>query len=306
MRWIWVVAGALGALALATVVALRSPGTELWLEDLPVIGSVFGWLGELIGSPRDESVELRYRADHPEQLAHVQLPDAEVRGDTLVVTARDGRYAYELRDRLARRPAPMPAYIVVYQSDELTALQRALRRDDQAKKLGIAVELDHVGYHLQVATDGLYVNPDWAEQHHCDTGDRIVGTGVYCLPTGAERLTAYVKGDPGLFTDPHPIELPPQRTFLPDDDVRNERFYEVVLPAISLEVTAALPRGDSLEVTARLPALAPDVELAVQIGGKLYVATPRPGGLAIATGGVLADDLATSYALAAAGLHELR
>jgi len=59
-------------------------------------------------------------------------------------------------------------------------------------------------------------------------------------------------------------------------------------------------------VTARLPSLAPDVELAAQVGGKLYLATPRPGGLAIATGAELAAELATSYALAAAGLHELR
>jgi hypothetical protein len=44
----------------------------------------------------------------------------------------------------------------------------------------------------------------------------------------------------------------------------------------------------------------------VQIAGKLYVATHDGDRLTIATGAVLADDLATSYALAAAGLHELR
>jgi hypothetical protein len=283
----------LGAVALAILIAVRIPRSADYLEDVPVIG----WLVDLIGSHADrEPIKFRYRVDHPEQLAQLHLPNTVLRGDTLFVS---GGPVTVQQPRLF-------AYKVVYQSDELTALQRALRKDDQATKLGISIQLDHVGYHLQIASDGMYVNPDWAEAHHCDTRDRIVGTGVYCIISAAERLKAYVKGDPGLFTDPHPLDLPPSRTFVPGDGVANERFYEVELPAMPLDVTGAVARGDTFGVTAQLPAFAPDDEIAVQISGKLYVATQQPGGLDIATGADLARELSTSYALAAAGLHELR
>lgn len=283
----------LGAAALAILIAVRIPRSADYLEDVPVIG----WLVDVIGTHADrEPVEFRYRVDHPEQLAQLHLPNTVLHGDTLVVTGWPVT---------GERPQ-LFAYKVVYQSDELTALQRALRRDDQAKKLGISIELDRVGYHLQIASDGMYVNPDWAEAHQCNTRDRIVGTGVYCIVGAADRLKAYVKGDPGLFTDAHPLDLPPGRTFVPADDVTNEQFYEVELPALPLDATAAVARGETLDVTAQLPAFAPDDEVAVRFAGKLYVATPRAGGLVIPMGDGLARELSTSYALAAAGLHELR
>lgn len=289
--------------ALALVVAVRIPRSAEFLDDVPGVG----WLVELIGATHEDSgpVELRFRADHPDELAHVHLPNTEIRGDTLVVLAHDDLDAYEWRDRLAVRPGPLYAYSVVYQSDELTALQRALRKDPQATKLGISVELDHVGYHLQITGDGMYVNPEWAEAHHCDTRDRIVGTGVYCIVTAADRLSAYVRGDPGLFTDAHPIELPSGRTFLPDDVARGERFYEVALPALTLAPTRVEDHGDSLALTVALPDFPSDAELVVQISGKLYPATPHPGGVTVATGAGVSDELATAYALASAGLHEL-
>jgi len=295
------------AVVLALVVAVRIPRSAEVLEDVPGLG----WLVELIGANHEGELgpeEIRYRADHPEQLARVHLPNTEVHGDMLVIHAHDALDAMSQRDHLtAGPPGPFYAYVVVYQSDELTALQRALRKDDQAKKLGISVELDHVGYHLQIPGDGMYVNPDWAEQHHCDTRDRIVGTGVYCIVPAAARLSAYLDGDPGLFTDPHPLDVPAGRTFLPDDVSRNERFYEVQMPAMQLQPSDLRPREDGLDVIAAVPAAATasDVELVVQISGKLYLATPIPGGLHIATGPVLADELATYHALAAAGLHEL-
>jgi hypothetical protein len=282
-----------GALALAILIAVRIPRSADYLEDLPGIG----WVVELIGANHEQSApaEFRYRVDHPEQLAQLHLPDTVLHGNTLIVSGWP----------LTIDRPHLFAYKVVYQSDELTALSRALRKDDQAKKLGISIELDRVGYHLQIPSDGMYVNPDWAEAHHCDARDRLVGTGVFCIVTAAERLKAYVKGDPGLFTDPHPLDLPPGRTFLPDDDTKNERFYEVELPAMPLDVTTAAARGDTLDVTAQLAAFAPDVELVVLIAGKLYVAEPHAGGLEIPTGADLARELSTSYALAAAGIHAL-
>lgn len=301
--------GIVVALALALVVAIRIPRSAEFLEDIPGVG----WLVELIGAAHaDTPVELHYRADHPEQLARVHLPNAELRGDTLVVTAHDDLDAALQREHLAAAapPGPFSAYIVVYQSDELTALSRALRSDDQARKLGISVELDHVGYHLQITTDGMYVNPEWAEQHHCSTRDRIVGTGVYCYVPAAERLRAYMHGDPGLFTDPHVLPFPDGRTFLPDDDDTSERFYELELPMFPVDFTAVSRDGDALEATLAAPlpdrATASDAELMIKLGRRLYVATRTPGGLRIATGAELADELATRFALAAAGLHELR
>lgn len=297
------------AVAVALLVAIRVPQTAELLEDVPGIS----WLVELIGAADEHAspVELRFRADHPEQLASIHLPNATVRGDLLLITAHDDLDATVEREHLAAgRPGPFSAYVVVYQSDELTAISRALHGDDQAQKLGISVELDHVGYHIHTKDGGMYVNPDWAEQHHCGTRDRIVGTGVYCYVTAAERLRAYMQGDPGLFTDPHTFPFPGDRTFLPDDDDTSERFYEVELPMFPVDLTAVSVDGDALDATLAAPlperATAPDAEVMIKIGRKLYVATRTPGGLRIATGAVLADELATSYALAAAGLHELR
>jgi hypothetical protein len=282
------------AIAIALVVAIRIPRSAEMLEDVPGIG----WLVDLIGAAHEDSgpLEFRYRLDHPERLANVFVPGSKRQGDTLIV--------YD-RPLTLGRPK-LFAYSVVYQSDELTALSRALRKDDQAKKLGITVELDHIGYHLQIPSDGMYVNPDWAEAHHCDTSHRIVGTGVYCVVRPAERLSAYVKGDPGLFTDAHPLDVPQGRTFLPADAATSDRFYEVALPALALEPTRAVAGADSLDLTVDLPAFPSDAELVLQIGGTLYPATPHAGGLTVDCGGGLAADLERSYALAAAGLHELR
>jgi hypothetical protein len=293
------------ALALALVVAARIPKSEQVLEDLPAIG----WVVDLIGVSHDDletPEELHYRADHPDALANLRLPHTEVRGDTLVVFAHDAFDAEQWRDRLAVHPAPLSAYSVVYVSDELTALRRSLGSDEQAKKLGIAVEYDSVGYHLQIAHGGMYVNADWAEAHHCDTRDRIVGTGVYCTVSPADRLAAYIKGDPGLFIDAHPLDIPKCRTFVPDNTATNERFYEVALPALTLVPTHVVAGAEALDLTVDLPAFPSDAELVVQLAGQLYPATLRPGGLSVACRGSMAFDFETAYALAAAGLHEIK
>jgi hypothetical protein len=206
--------------------------------------------------------------------------------------------------------------VVVYQSDELERIRKAIRTDDQAKHLGLTLELDHVGYHLHARDEFMYVNQAWADAHHC-TGQRIEGTGVGCLVTGHERLAAYVRGDAGLFTDPHPDALaaPTGRSFYIEDDGDAYELESTATTIAPSQLTDVQVAGDALDlalspdVTSAIAAraTAPDVELVAELepGALLPVTLASAGHIAI-TVGANAQREADLLALASLGLHPVR
>lgn len=205
-------------LVLALFVAARIPKTAAYLEDVPVLGDLVEW----IGHKRPTEVVIGF--DHtptPQELTRARdlltaylapLP-ITVHGDELVVTSKEAFRVYYLH----LQHAPLRVFTVVYESPELEALLRSMRRDDQAQRLGLEVKLDRIGYHVEAPSESLYVNPAWAEKHHCE-GHHIEGTGTACYLSAKQRFDAYVRGDADLFIDAHPLALPAGRDFYATND----------------------------------------------------------------------------------------
>jgi hypothetical protein len=202
----------------------------------------------------------------------------------------------------------------VYQSDELDRIQKALRKDEQAQKLALSVELDTVGYHLHAPNGMMMVNPAWAAHHHCE-GHHYEGTGTSCEVTARDRIDAYVHGDPDLFVDPHPdaLALPAGRAFYITGAGDGYELEAQPVEIAAAQITAVAAADSTLELT--LPpavaaaltarANAPTVELVAEIEpGQLHTMTVASNGLAVTIdrAGAFADALA----IAGAGLHELR
>lgn len=226
-------------LVLALVVAARVPKTAAYMEDVPVLGYVV----ELIGHHGPTEVEISF--DHtptPQELtrardlltAYLAPMPIEVRGDKLIVTAKNPLRVYALHVQ----HAPLRVFTVVYESPELEDLLRTMRRDDQAKKLGLSIELDRIGYHVQAPSESLYVNPAWAEKHHCE-GHHIEGTGTACYLSAKQRFDAYVRGDADLFIDAHPLALPAGRDFYATDDgpIYELESHPLEVPVSRIEVS---------------------------------------------------------------------
>ena len=94
----------------------------------------------------------------------LMLPARTRKSAKLVVTVTDIGEAMHASSAIenAARLRKVQLFIVVFQSDELDRISKALRKDEQAKALQLSVELDTVGYHLH-APDGMkMVNPAWA------------------------------------------------------------------------------------------------------------------------------------------------
>lgn len=316
-----IVAAAIATLLAALVIAMRVPAAEMWLEDLPVVGGVFDALASLLHTHHDGPTELRYRVDRPpngEALAAIRRRVApatvDLRDGTLVVTAAsfsDALSATERLDRAWQWPT-VRVFSVVYQSEELDRIKLALRKDDQANKLGLSVELDPIGYHLHAPSDLMMVNPAWAERHHCG-GHHYEGTGTSCFVSARERVAAFVHGDAELFVDAHPdaLALPTGRAFYATTE---GDYYELEADAIEIpaaQIARAMENGTTLELTvaptlmAALAARAnaPTVELVAEITpGVLHPANLVGSMLAIDGAAEAADDLV----IAGAGLHALR
>jgi hypothetical protein len=325
VKRIAIIVGLVASALVVIVLALRIPVAHRALTRAPGIGPFFEWLADLthIHTER-ESIDVVYAFEHPPSSDEIRagrdslrrltgLPTS-IRGNTIVVTARPDDDA--LRAIVTPRRDPTRIFVVVYQSDELDRIRKALRTDDQATRLGITVELDHVGYHLHAPSEITYVNPDWADAHHC-TGHRIEGTGVGCLLTGRDRLAAYVRGDAGLFTDPHPDALaaPSGRSFYVEDDGDAYELESVPVAVAPSQITDVQAAGDAIDLAlapdaaAALAARAttPDAELVAELapGALLPVTLGAPGHVEI-TVGADAQRAADELALAALGLHQVR
>jgi hypothetical protein len=308
------------AVLIALFVAIRIPASARVLEDVPGLD----YLVELVGYHDDSPIEVEFRFDHPvstdaegharDLLAWRVAPlNVEMRGDRLVVVAPTFEDAMRVTDVHIRR-APLRVFVVVYQSPELDALRNQLRRDPQAEKLGLSVELDHVGYHVHAKSESMYVNSEWAKAHDCN-GFYIEGTGTSCTVTPKQRLEAYVRGDPTLFTDPHPFVLPPGRDLYL---VETGDYYELETAAIEIAprqiidakffdggLRLTLTPDASAAISAR--ATKPDVELVVETRpGRLYPADVTLGQLAIPMDPGTANELALDVQLAATGLVPVR
>lgn len=267
------------AVALALVVAARVPRSAAVLEDVPGIG----WVVELIGV--HEPIEVALAFDHaprPDELARArQLLAAqlgvpvEIRGDVIVVGGDDPLRVY----RLHLQHAPLRVFTVVYESPEIEALRKVLVHDDQAKRLGLSVQLDRIGEHIAAPNDSLYVNDAWVATHHC-TGRHIEGAGTACWVTAKQRFDAYVRGDPDLFIDAHPLALPAGRNFYATDA---GPIYELESRPLEVPVTRLQFAGG--EALVPLPAAPPsEVELVVEAEpGKLIAGEVRGDRLAFPT-----------------------
>jgi hypothetical protein len=305
------------------VLALRIAPVRRVLTDAPGIGPVFEWLADFIhGSTAREPIAVAYGFDHPpgdladarDRLARVTGLPTAIRGNTLVVTA--GADDDAMRAFVVPRRDPIRMFFVVYQSEALDRIGRTLRGDDQAKRLGLTVELDHIGYHLHAPDDILWVNPDWAAAHHC-SGDRIEGTGVACFLSPRVRLDAYVHGDPGLFIDPHPdaLAVPTGFDFYVEDDGDAYELETVPIIVGPQRLEGIAVAGDEIDLalgadaatTLAGRAKATDVEVVAELapGRLLPVTLAGPGHIAI-TVGADAQRAADELALAALGLHQLR
>lgn len=230
---------ALVVLVLGVVVAARIPKTAAYMEDVPLLGTVVEWIGhrgpsEVEISFDHEPTPAELTRAHDLLTAYLAPMPITVRGDRFVVTTSDAFRVYYLH----LQHAPLRVFTVVYESPELEDLLRAMRRDEQAKKLGLSVELDRIGYHVQAPSDSLYVNPAWAEKHHCE-GHHIEGTGTACYLSAKQRFDAYVHGDADLFVDAHPLALPPGRDFYATDDgpIYELESHPLEVPVSRLEVS---------------------------------------------------------------------
>jgi hypothetical protein len=320
-----IIVGLVASALVVIVLALRIPAAQRALTDAPVVGPFFEWLADLVHAPAPrEPVDIVYAFDRrlaPNELASARdrlarltgFP-AAIRGDNVVVTA--GPDDDVLRAIVTPRRDPIRVFVVVYQSDELDRIRKALRADDQAKHLGITVELDHVGYHLHAPSEIMYVNPDWADAHHC-TGHRIEGTGIGCLLTGRDRLAAYVRGDAGLFTDPHPDALaaPTGRSFYVEDDGDAYELESVPITIAPPHLAGIAVADDAIDLALgpdaagalAARATTPDVELVAELApGTLLPVEPAGSGHIAITIGADAQRAADELALAALGLHQLR
>lgn len=263
-----IIAGLVASLLVLLVLALRMPGPRAVLIDLPGVGPAFEWISDLVhGAERRAPIEAAYRASRPlsagelararVQLHRLTTLPVTVRGDRLVVTASDGDALN--RAMLSTRHDPIRVFVVVYQSPELDRIRKALGADEQARHLGLSVELDSVGYHLHAPGDMMYVNPAWAEAHHC-TGHRIEGTGIACPLTPRERVDAYIRGDAGLFTDPHPDALatPAGRSFYVEDDGNAYELEATPVTIAPSQIADVQVAGDVVQLM-----LAPDIAAAI-------------------------------------------
>jgi hypothetical protein len=324
MKRIAIIVGLVASALVVIVLALRIPVAQRALTNAPVVGPFFEWLADLVHAPAPrEPVDIVYAFDRRlaanelasarDRLARLTGFPAAIRGDNVVVTA--GPDDDVLRAIVTPHRDPIRVFVVVYQSDELDRIRKALRADDQAKHLGITVELDHAGYHLHAPSEIMYVNPAWADAHHC-TGHRIEGTGVGCLLTGRDRLAAYVRGDAGLFTDPHPdaLDAPTGRSFYVENDGDAYELESVPIAIAPSQLTDVQATGDAIALALAATAAAavaarattPDVELVAEVapGTLLPVELTAPGHLAI-TVGADAQRAADELALAALGLHQV-
>ncbi|MDB4957866.1 MAG: hypothetical protein JWO36_5435 [Myxococcales bacterium] len=332
-------------LLVATVLALRNRPVARQLASLPwPVGNAALWLHEALGgSGADESSTTVFALAQPASPATVALAREFVAerliGTAATVRVEDGKIvvdapslmdAARVRDRvreidaeLARGYRGLVMNVVVYQSAELDNIGRSLRNDETAMNLGITLELDQVGYHVRVPDGGMYVNPAWADKHHCHN-TRIEGTGVYCLITPSERFDAYVHGDPELFVEPHPdaFALPPGRTLHLMSAAEAWRFYEIEAEPIAIRpdqiVDVRIDRGlldfaltpaGAAAVNPRV--IAPAVEVVIDLGaGKIRPVTIKSPGsnavrLAIELDARHARQIVRDFTLASAGLHRI-
>jgi hypothetical protein len=319
-----IIAGLVASLLVLLVLGLRMPGTRGVLIDLPGVGPVLEWVSDLVRGPTPRHpIEVAYRLGRtvsPDELARARdrldrlamLP-VSIRGDRLVVTADPTDDP--LRATFIPRRDPIRVFVVVYQSPELDRIRKALGSDEQAKHLGLSVDLDYVGYHVHAPADMMYVNPAWADAHHC-TGHRIEGTGIACPLTPRERLDAYVRGDAGLFTDPHPDALatPPGRSFYIEDDGDAYELEATPIEIAPSQIADVQVAGDVVQLMLAPSAAAaiaaratsPDIELVAEIApGQLQPVTLS--GPAVIAFAVRTDPqrVADELALAALGLHPI-
>lgn len=226
-------------LVLALLVAARIPKTAAYMEDVPVLGYLVEWIGHR--GPTEVEITFDHTPTQPELTrardlltAYLAPMPIAVRGDKLVVTTNDPFRVYSLHVQ----HLPLRVFTVVYESPELEDLLRKMARDDQAKRLGLAVKLDRIGYHVEAPSESLYVNPAWAEKHHCE-GHHIEGTGTACYLSAKQRFDAYVRGDADLFIDAHPLALPPGRDFYATGDgpIYELESHPLEVPLSRIEVS---------------------------------------------------------------------
>lgn len=265
-------------LVLALLVAARIPKTAAYMQDVPLLADVVEWIGDR--GPTDVELEFDHAPSQTElTLArdlvalNVAPQKVAIRGDKLVVTGND---PFEVMQLKLHRP-PLRVFKVVYESPEIEALRRSLLRDDQANHLGLSVKLDHVGYYVTSPDDVLDVNETYATKHHC-TGHHIEGTGTACYLTTKERFDAYVRGDPDLFVDAHPLALPAGRDFYATD---KGPIYELESAPLQVPPSRMEFRHDAALIP--LPEQpAADIELVVETQpGTLVVGEVRGNQLAI-------------------------
>lgn len=319
-----IVVAAVAALLIGLVVALRVPAVEAWLEDLPVAGGVFEWLADAMHSREHRPIEVVYELDHPPTPAElararrllapqVRPLSIQTRGDRLVVEAHTFGEAQHALIDVSRDPIRL--YIVVYQSEELDRIAAALRKDEQAKKLGLTVALDTIGYHLEAPSGSMYVNPTWATTHQC-AGYHIEGTGTSCPVSASERIAAYVRGDPALFVDAHKdlLATPAGRGFYAANDGNAYELESLPIVVQRRDLVTVQPAGDAVDLTlepAQADALAArmtgaDTEVVAEVWpgtlspvtvttkGRLSIAVPDP------------TQLAGELVLGGLGLHAIR
>jgi hypothetical protein len=136
-------------------------------------------------------------------------------GDVVTIDAPDELTAFDITEDVLLTHAPK---WTLREDDGVSpymfSLASFVAQDPGADKLGITATIEHdttgtrTGAFLSAVDDFRYVNSDWATAHHCDTKDRIEGTGVGCIVPGRDRLAGYISGDAGLFIVPDlPAEL---------------------------------------------------------------------------------------------------
>jgi hypothetical protein len=320
-----IIVGLVASALVMLLLALRMPAARGYLIDLPGVGPVFEWVSELVHGPSQRHpINVLYALDHHlspselatarDRLARLTMLPTRVQGYRLVVHA--GPDDDQLRALVSVRRDPIRVFVVVYQSEELDRVRKALRTDEQAKRLGLTVELDRVGYHVHAPDELMYVNPDWADAHHC-TGHRIEGTGIACPLSPKQRLDAYVRGDAGLFTDPHRdlLAAPPGRGFYIEDDGDAYELEATPVTIAPMQLAGIDASGDDIELTLAPDAAAAiaarattsDVQLVAELApGALHAVTlAGPGKLALAVGPG-AQRIADELALAGLGLHEVQ
>ncbi len=239
----------------------------------------------------------------------------KVEGDRVIVET-DIANALEVQlaiDPAQHRSRGLALRIVDYSPDYLPLLKAHLR-ETSVGTLHITTGVDLVGTYLDVPNDAQYVNPAWAERHHC-TGDRIVGTGVYCTVSARDRIAALLHGDEALFVPPlePALAVPADRELVEDRHGLDSHFYVVerapivLAPAMIAGMTATKQFVTVALTEAGVAALAPRTmsatELAIVSGDRLVIVQRVDGKLLLPIDPMQAQEMI--YAFGIHALHAL-